>query len=270
MSTAALQPPNEPFWVLIPARLASTRLPDKALAPLAGLPMVVRVARQAQLSSAGRVLVATDHVQIQQACVDHGVEAVLTDLHHQSGSDRISQVCQLMAIPDNMIVVNVQGDEPLIPPQLINDVARTLADHPTCAMATAAHALTDAAEFLNPNVVKVVVDREGQALYFSRAPIPFWRDGMSTLGSSIGSPMSHIPLAPLRHIGIYAYRAGFLKTLPGLADCELERTEMLEQLRVLWHGEKIAVHVANTAPPAGVDTPEDLARVQALLAAMPS
>lgn len=256
-----------PFWVLIPSRLASTRLPDKALADLAGLPMVVRVARQAKASAATQVVVATDHARIAEACAAHGVQAVMTDEAHPSGSDRLAQASDLLAIPDDAIVVNVQGDEPLIDPGLINEVAQTLAAHPSCAMATAAHALTEWADFLNPNVVKVVTDRHGLALYFSRAPIAWWRDGMSP---GMTPPASGTPLPPhmpLRHVGIYAYRAGFLKSIPAMATCALESTEMLEQLRVLWHGERIAVHVTHTAPAAGVDTPEDLVRVRAALAA---
>lgn len=260
----AVQPPS--FWVLIPSRLASTRLPDKALADLAGLPMVVRVAKQAMASAAHRVVVATDHVRIAQACATHGVQAVLTDATHASGSDRLAQASQLLGIPDDAIVVNVQGDEPLIDPSLINQVAHTLAAQPSCAMTTAAHPLTRWDEFLNPNVVKVVTDRQGIALYFSRAPIAWWRDGMS---QGMDAPVDAMPLpphTPLRHIGIYAYRAGFLKSMPTMPACDLENTEMLEQLRVLWHGERIAVHITHTAPAAGVDTPEDLARVRELLA----
>lgn len=266
MSIAEPSPPAPPFWVLIPSRLASTRLPDKALADLAGLPMVVRVARQAMSSAAMHVVVATDHERIAQACVTHGVQAVMTDASHPSGSDRLAQASQLLDIPDDAIVVNVQGDEPLIAPALINQVASTLAAHPSCAMSTAAHPLTRWDEFLNPNVVKVVTDRHGIALYFSRAPIAWWRDGMS---SGMSTPMhgdTRPPHTPLRHIGIYAYRAGFLKSIPSMDACTLENTEMLEQLRVLWHGERIAVHTSHTAPAAGVDTPDDLARVRALLA----
>lgn len=255
------------FWVLIPSRLASTRLPDKALADLAGLPMVVRVAQQAKASAALRVVVATDHPRIAQACAAHNVEAVMTDEAHPSGSDRLAQAAELLTIPDDAIVVNVQGDEPLIDPALINEVASTLAAHPSCVMATAAHPLTEWTDFLNPNVVKVVTDVHGLAMYFSRAPISWWRDGMAPgmTAPAIGTPLP--PSTPLRHIGIYAYRAGFLKSIPDMPVCALENTEMLEQLRVLWHGERIAVHTTHTAPAAGVDTPEDLVRVRATLAA---
>ena len=245
---------DPPFWVLIPSRLASTRLPDKPLADIAGIPMVVRVANQAALSQAGQhVVVATDHDRIAQACAAHAVRWIMTDQHHASGSDRLAQACTELGLPDEAIVVNVQGDEPLIPPALIDAVAHTLQQRPDCVMSTAAHAIDSMPDFLNPNVVKVVTDRLGRALYFSRAPIPWWRDGN---GTALPQP------APLRHIGIYAYRVGFLRQFPRLAACNLENTEMLEQLRVLWHGEHIAVHIAETAPTAGVDTPDDLIRVR--------
>ena len=253
------------FWVLIPARLASTRLPDKPLADIAGVPMVVRVARQASLSQALDCVVATDHERIAQACALHGVRSVMTATHHPSGSDRLAQACDVLGLPDDAVVVNVQGDEPLIPPGLINDVANTLQAHPDAVMSTAAHPIHTMADFLNPHVVKVVTDRAGHALYFSRAPIAWWRDGMSTLTAE--TPPAALPdPAPLRHVGIYAYRVGFLRRFPQLSQSPLEQVEALEQLRVLWHGERIAVHVTSTAPAAGVDTPEDLARVRALLA----
>lgn len=260
-----------PFWVLVPARMASSRLPDKPLADIAGIPMVVRVAQQAARSLASHhVVVATDHPRIGQACTNHGVRWVMTDSHHASGSDRLAQACTELGLPDDAIVVNVQGDEPLIPPDLIDAVAHTLQQRPDCVMSTAAHAIDRMQDFLNPNVVKVVADRHGRALYFSRAPIPWWRDGMAALNTTPGTLGSapHAPLphpAPLRHIGIYAYRAGFLRQFPALPACDLEHTEMLEQLRVLWHGESIAVHIAASAPAAGVDTPEDLARVRDIL-----
>lgn len=261
MSTAAA----DTFWVLIPARLASTRLPDKPLADIAGLPMVVRVAQQAALSRAQACVVATDHTRIADACETHGVRCVMTDAHHPSGSDRLAQACNVLGLPDEAVVVNVQGDEPLIPPDLINAVADTLRAHPDCVMATAAHPLHNVADFLNPNVVKVVTTLSGQALYFSRAPIAWWRDGMAPL--TTGTPPTTLPdPAPLRHVGIYAYRVGFLRRFPQLAQSPLEQVEALEQLRVLWHGERIAVHTTATAPATGVDTPEDLARVRALLA----
>lgn len=262
-------PQTPSFHVLIPARLASSRLPDKPLADIEGVPMVVRVARQAAQSLASQCVVATDHVRIAQACEDHGVSVVMTDETHPSGSDRLAQACEKLHLPDNAIVVNVQGDEPLIPPELINAVAGTLHARPDCVMATAAHAIESMEDFLNPNVVKVVTDRHGVALYFSRAPIPWWRDGMITLGvptpkaTSVQEEPPRPP--PLRHIGIYAYRVGFLRHFPQLTACDIERTELLEQLRVLWHGERIAVHVTDSAPASGVDTPDDLARVRRIV-----
>ncbi len=251
------------FTVLIPARLASSRLPDKPLADIAGLPMVVRVARQAARSQAGRCVVAADDERILQACAAHGVEALLTRRDHPSGSDRLAEACTQLGLPDDAVVVNVQGDEPLIDPALIDAVANELMQRPDCVMSTAAHAISDMADFLNPNVVKVVLDRQQTALYFSRAPIAWWRDGMADPAQRHTLPSP----APLRHIGIYGYRACFLRRFPQLAVAPLETTESLEQLRVLWHGERIAVHLSDHAPGAGVDTPEDLARVRALLAA---
>jgi 3-deoxy-manno-octulosonate cytidylyltransferase (CMP-KDO synthetase) len=246
------------FSVLIPARLASTRLPNKPLADIAGQPMVVRVAQRARASGADQVIVAGDSAAIGQACADHGVPFVLTRSDHPSGSDRLAQACRLLGLDGEDIVVNVQGDEPLIDPALIDAVAHVLAARPEAAMATAAHPIADVAEFRNPNVV---TDALGLALYFSRAPIPWWRDG-----STDGLAQLPVP-APLRHIGIYAYRARFLHAFPSLAPAPIEGTEALEQLRALWHGHRIAVHVAAAAPGPGVDTPEDLARVRALFGA---
>ena len=256
------------FTVLIPARMASSRLPDKPLADIGGMPMVVRVARQAALSQANDCVVATDHPRIAQACEAHGVRWVMTDANHPSGSDRLAQACGLLDLDGDAIVVNVQGDEPLIPPELIDSVAMELLKRPDCVMATAAHAIKKLDDFLNPNVVKVVTDKQCTALYFSRAPIAWWRDGMA---SGSGHPeCGTLPHpAPLRHVGIYAYRAGFLKAFPGLAVSPIEQTEALEQLRVLWHGERIAVHITQSAPATGVDTPEDLEKVRALIAAKP-
>jgi 3-deoxy-manno-octulosonate cytidylyltransferase (CMP-KDO synthetase) len=249
-----------PFCVLIPARLASTRLPGKPLADLGGRPMVVRVAERAAGAGAARVVVAADDRRIVAACEAHGVAAVLTRADHASGSDRLAEACVLLGLDGQDIVVNVQGDEPLIDPALIARCAALLAARADCAVATAAHPIADAAEFANPNVVKVVLDTAGRALYFSRAPIPCWRD------APVPAALSALPdPPPLRHIGLYAYRAGFLRRFPALAPAPLERIEALEQLRVLWHGERIAVHVTADAPGPGVDTPADLARVRALL-----
>ena len=249
------------FTVLIPARMASSRLPDKPLADIGGLPMVVRVAQRALLSQAVQVVVAADDERIVQACQAHGVQALLTRQDHISGSDRLAEACQRLQLPNDALVVNVQGDEPLIHPALINDVARVLAERPEASMSTAAHAIGSVEEFTNPNVVKVVMDARQMALYFSRAPIPWWRDGQTAAGfKTLPNP------APLRHIGIYAYRAGFLALFPQLPPAPIETMESLEQLRALWHGHRIAVHVTTEAPGPGVDTPEDLARVRQLLA----
>lgn len=248
------------FTVLIPARLASTRLPDKPLADLCGLPMVVRVARQAARSAASRVVVAADHARIVQACRAHGVEVVLTRHDHPTGSDRLAEACEQLGLQGDDLIVNVQGDEPLIDPALIDACADQLASRTDCVMSTAAHPLDEASLFANPNVVKVVLDAAGRALYFSRAPIPWWRDAPAPATPAEGLGV------PLRHIGIYGYRAGFLRRYPSLPASPLEAVESLEQLRVLWHGERIAVFVAPEAPGAGVDTPEDLERVRALLA----
>ena len=247
------------FTVLIPARLASTRLPNKPLADIGGRPMIVRVARQAALSRARDVVVAADDPAIVAACEAHGVKALLTRADHATGSDRLAEACQMLGLDDDDIVVNVQGDEPLIDPVLIDECAETLAHHADCVMSTAAHPIEAPADFANPNVVKVVLDARQRALYFSRAPIPWWRDAPER-----GLP--HPDTQPLRHIGLYGYRAGFLQRFPTLSASPLEAIESLEQLRVLWHGHRIAVHIAPEAPGAGVDTPEDLERVRALFA----
>jgi len=246
------------FTVLIPARLASTRLPDKPLADIAGRPMVVRVAERARRSAATRVVVAADSARIIDACEAHGVQAVLTRADHASGSDRLAEACELLGLADQDIVVNVQGDEPLIDPALIDAVAALLEARPGASMSTAAHPIDDIAGYTNPNVVKAVLDAQGFALYFSRAPIPWWRDGLAAGHRELPEPR------PLRHVGIYGYRADFLRLFPRLAPAPLEQTEALEQLRALWHGHRIAVHVAGAAPGIGVDTPQDLERVRAL------
>ena len=252
---------SQPFTVIVPARLASTRLPNKPLADINGLPMVVRVAQRAALSAATQVVVAADSPQIVKACEEHGVRVLLTQVNHPSGSDRLAEASQLLGLSAQDMVVNVQGDEPFIDPQLINDVASLLNQHPHASMSTAAHPIHDLAEFTNPNVVKVVIDQAQLAMYFSRAPIPWWRDGFANGVNSLPQP------AALRHIGIYGYRVGFLQSFPQLPPAPVEQCEALEQLRALWHGHKIAVHVTDKAPGPGVDTPEDLARVQALFAA---
>ncbi|BEV73578.1 MULTISPECIES: 3-deoxy-manno-octulosonate cytidylyltransferase [unclassified Paludibacterium] len=246
------------FVVVIPARMASSRLPGKPLADIAGVPMVVRVARQALQSEATRVLVATDHADVQAACRAHGIEVVMTRADHASGTDRLAEVAEQLALADDAVLVNVQGDEPLIDPALINRLAGLL-DDAALPMATLAHPIADAAEMFNPNVVKAVVDSHGRALYFSRAPIPFARDAFAAGRDSLpdGLPV-------LRHIGMYAYRAGFLRTYARLAPAPLETFEALEQLRALWYGYPIAVATVDAAPAPGVDTPEDLARVRQL------
>lgn len=249
------------FTVLIPARLASSRLPNKPLADIGGLPMVVRVARRVRegVPPDTRVVVACDHADIARACEQHDVPAVLTRQDHPSGSDRLAEACALLGLEDEHIVVNVQGDEPLIDPALVAAVAELLRQRPEASMSTAAHPIRDVADFNNPNVVKVVLDARDLALYFSRAPIAWWRDGFADGITRLPTP------APLRHLGIYGYRAGFLRRFPQLPQAPIEITEALEQLRALWHGHRIAVHVTPHAPGTGVDTPEDLERVRKIL-----
>lgn len=250
------------FVVIIPARLASTRLPDKPLADLGGAPMVVRVAQRAAASGARRVVVAADSDSIMAACRAHGIDAVLTSPQHATGTDRLAEAAAQLALADDAIVVNVQGDEPLIPPAVIGRVAGCLHAHPDCAMATAACPLTSATDFFDPNVVKVVTDREGRALLFSRAPIPWARDAFAHDRARLPAE-----LRARRHIGIYAFRAAFLRAYPTLERDALEIAESLEQLRALAHGHRIAVEDFDEALPPGVDTPEDLQRVRAIVAA---
>jgi 3-deoxy-manno-octulosonate cytidylyltransferase (CMP-KDO synthetase) len=247
------------FYVLIPARMASSRLPDKPLADIAGLPMVVRVAQRAKLSAASRVVVAADDQRILAACQAHGIDAVLTRTDHPSGSDRLAEACDLLGLQDTDLVVNVQGDEPLIDPASIDAAAQLLQTRNDCSMSTLAHAIDSVEDFANPNVVKVVLDAHNTALYFSRAPIAWWRDGFAQGITALPSP------APLRHVGLYGYRVGFLREFPKLAQAPIEVTESLEQLRAMWHGHRIAVHISEHSPGPGVDTPEDLERVRALL-----
>lgn len=251
-----------PFHVVIPARYGSTRLPGKPLLEIAGKPMVVWVAERARESGAEEVCIATDHPQVVAAAERFGHAACLTRPDHPTGTDRIAEVARSRGWDDSTVVVNVQGDEPLIAPELIRDVAANLNAHPAAEVATACHPIEDAATFFNPNVVKVVLDRSGHALYFSRAPIPWARDGFAL-------DREHLPqgLHPLRHIGLYAYRAGFLRRYAALPPAPLEEWEALEQLRALWHGHRISVALVERAPPGGVDTPDDLARVRAMLAA---
>jgi 3-deoxy-manno-octulosonate cytidylyltransferase (CMP-KDO synthetase) len=249
------------FRVVIPARYASTRLPGKPLADIGGRPMVVRVLERALASGAADVQVATDHPEVRDAVLAAGGRALMTRADHPSGTDRLAEVASTLGWRDEDIVVNVQGDEPLIPSVLIAAVARALAADPEAAIATAAHPVVDAAEAFNPNVVKVVCDARGRALYFSRAPIPWARDAWS--GGERSLPAG---LPVWRHVGLYAYRVSFLRRYTTLAPAPIEQWESLEQLRALWHGFPIRVLPLEAAPPAGVDTAEDLARVRAVFA----
>lgn len=235
------------FTVVIPARYASTRFPGKPLADIAGKPMVVRVCERAAKSGAAAIHVATDDPRIAAAVRKHGFSAVMTRADHASGTDRIAEVARKVNLKDRDIVVNVQGDEPLMPPRLVREVARKLASRRSASMSTACHPIHDAAALGSPNVVKVVLDRDGYALYFSRARIPFPREGAP---------------ACYRHAGIYAYRAGFLRKYAALRESPLEKAESLEQLRALWHGYRIAVALTKVAIPPGVDTPGDLEAVR--------
>jgi 3-deoxy-manno-octulosonate cytidylyltransferase (CMP-KDO synthetase) len=236
------------FTVVIPARLASSRLERKALADLGGKPMVIRVAERSAQSAANRIIVATDAQEIESVCKAANLEVMMTREDHPSGTDRLAEVALQLGLNDEAIVVNVQGDEPLIPVDLINQVANTLQSKPHCAMATAAVAIHDQSEITNPNAVKVVLSKNNEALYFSRSAIPFDRNH--------SSPIYY------RHLGIYAYRTGFLKAFSNLAISPLEQAESLEQLRALWHGYAIAVHITPESPPPGVDTQADLDRAR--------
>jgi 3-deoxy-manno-octulosonate cytidylyltransferase (CMP-KDO synthetase) len=238
------------FHVVIPARYASTRFPGKPLAELAGKPMVVRVCERARASGASAVLVATDDARVAEAVRAHGHRALMTRAEHASGTDRIAEAVEQLQLAESEIVVNVQGDEPLIAPALIAQVARSLQERSAASVTTACHAIREPAELANPNVVKVVLDAEGYALYFSRARIPYPREPHGSW---------------YRHAGIYGYRVGFLRKFSALAAAPLEKAEALEQLRVLWHGYRIGVVVSETEIPPGVDTPADLEAVRRLL-----
>lgn len=250
------------FKIVIPARHASTRLPGKPLLDIGGLPMVVRVAQQAARSGAEALVVATDHADIAAAVAAHGFQAVMTRTDHSTGTDRIAEVAEQLGWSAGSVVVNVQGDEPLIDPDLIRAVALALDQDSESSIATASSAITDAADFFNPGVVKVVSDAQGRAMYFSRAPIPWARDDFArdraTLPPGLGAQ---------RHIGIYAYRVRFLQKNARLEAAPMEQCEALEQLRALWHGHRIRVVGDVVMPHAGVDTPEDLERMRALFAA---
>ena len=247
------------FTVLIPARYASTRLPGKPLADIAGKPMVVRVAERALQSGAARVVVATDDARVKTAAERFGIAVCMTRDDHPTGTDRLAEAAAALVLADDEIVVNVQGDEPLLEPSLMRSMARLLSERPDAAIATACHAIADAAEAFNPNVVKVVLDARGYAMYFSRATIPWARDAFARTRDTLPEGM---PL--YRHYGLYAYRVSFLRAYPTLAPSPLERIEALEQLRALWHGYRIAVEITQGTPAPGIDTPEDLARVRVL------
>lgn len=259
------------FVVIIPARYASTRLPGKPLLDIAGKPMVVHVAEQARASGAAEVVIATDHADIAQAAQKHGFSAAMTRADHASGTDRIAEVALQRRYPAEQIVVNVQGDEPLIEPKLIRHVAHELATHPDAAIATACCPISDPAQVVTPNVVKVVLDVRGYALYFSRAPIPFARDAWAVAAESprgaFAAQILEIPasLPVYRHVGIYAYRASFLASYDQLAPAPIEQFEALEQLRALWHGYRISVAITTDAPHPGVDTLADLERARVLI-----
>lgn len=242
------------FVVVIPARYASSRLPAKPLADIGGKPMLQWVWQQAMLSGASRVVIATDDERVEQVARHFGAEVLLTSTAHNSGTERLAEVVSTLNLAADTVVVNVQGDEPFIPPAIIRQVAANLAAQQKARMATLSVPLDAAAEVANPNVVKVVTDQHGYALYFSRATIPFDRDNRFA---------DELPRHYQRHIGIYAYRAGFILDYVSWPVSALEQIECLEQLRVLWQGEAIHVALAAAVPPVGVDTPEDLARARA-------
>ncbi|MBI2307865.1 MAG: 3-deoxy-manno-octulosonate cytidylyltransferase [Rhodocyclales bacterium] len=250
------------FKVVIPARYASSRLPAKPLLDLGGKPMVVRVAERAALSGASEICVATDHPEVEAAARRHGLDVLMTRADHPSGTDRLAEVVALKGWGDETLVVNVQGDEPLIEPSLITLTAQQLAAR-GADIATVAHPIADAADFFNPNVVKVVCRADGDALYFSRAPMPYARDHFAREGGGETLPAA---FPALRHVGLYAYKASFLKAYARLAPSPLEGFEALEQLRALWHGYRITVATVDHMPAAGVDTPEDAERVRRLFA----
>ncbi|MFZ7216354.1 3-deoxy-manno-octulosonate cytidylyltransferase [Avibacterium avium] len=252
------------FTVIIPARFASSRLPGKPLADIAGKPMIAHVWQKAQQSGANRVVVATDNQAVAQAVQAFGGEVCMTSEHHNSGTERLAEVVEKLALADDEIVVNIQGDEPLIPPVIVQQVADNLAKNGV-KMATLAVPLNDAEELFNPNVVKAVADQSGNVLYFSRAPIPWNRDQFAGLSDEQKTQLV-LQSQYLRHIGIYAYRAGFIKQYVQWQPSALENIESLEQLRVLWYGEKIHIDLAKEVPAVGVDTPEDLEKVRAILA----
>lgn len=257
MYTDATNKPDLDFIAVVPARAASTRLPGKMLADIAGTPMVVHTARRAQESKAREVYVATDDQAIYDTVISHGFKALMTDTKHPSGTDRLSEVAAQLALPADTVIVNVQGDEPLIDPELINQVAATLLAKPTTAIATAAYPIEKVEALFNPNIVKVVLNQQGEAMYFSRAPIPWARDAFQGEDKKLPTNMM-----AYHHIGLYAYRAHFLSVFPTLAQGHLEQLESLEQLRALENGYKIQLFITNDAPSPGVDSAEDLETVR--------
>lgn len=248
------------FKVVIPARFASSRLPGKPLLDLGGKPMVVRVAERAHLSGAEEIWVATDHPDVRAACAAHEFAALMTRSDHPTGTDRLAEVVEQRGWSNDTIVVNVQGDEPLIDPEIIVQIARQLAVS-GADIATVAHPIDDPVDFFNPNVVKVVCRADGDAAYFSRAPIPYARDHFAREGGGSSLPVN---FPAYRHVGLYAYRASFLKAYAGLTAAPTENFEALEQLRALWHGYRISVTLIDAAPVPGVDTPEDAERMRKL------
>jgi 3-deoxy-manno-octulosonate cytidylyltransferase (CMP-KDO synthetase) len=252
------------FNVVIPARLASTRLPNKPLLEICGIPMVVRVAQrvQAGIASGNRVVVAADDQSIVAACNQYNVDCILTSREHLTGSDRLAEACDILKLSTDDIVVNVQGDEPLIDPSLVQSVATQLMLHKGASVSTAAHPIELWSDYVNPNVVKVVIDKHQDAMYFSRAPIAWSRDSFSKQSTTLPSP------SPLRHIGIYGYRAGFLRKFPLLSPAPIELAESLEQLRAMWHGFKISVFLSEAPAGPGVDTQADLELVRSIYATL--
>jgi 3-deoxy-manno-octulosonate cytidylyltransferase (CMP-KDO synthetase) len=249
------------FTVVIPARMHSTRLPHKMMLDLAGVPLIVKTAHQAHKSNAAQVIVATDHADILELCKKHGIKAIMTREDHKSGTDRIAEVAKLLNLSSTEIIVNVQGDEPLIDPKLINNLAKFIINK-QAEFATIAHSISTEEEIFNPNIVKVVLDKNSNALYFSRSPIPFYRDGFTNRAHEFKLPQQ---LNLLRHIGMYAYSVNFLNNYSKMPVSPLEEVECLEQLRVLYAGHKISVLISNMIPEGGVDTLEDLQRVRQTL-----
>lgn len=253
---------NNYFKVVIPARFASTRLPGKPLREIAGKPMIEHVWACANQSGADEVVIATDDARIAAVCEEFGATVCMTRADHSTGTDRLAEVVETLAWPDTTIVVNLQGDEPLMPPALLQQVAKDMVEHSVARIVTPVTAIVAAGELFDPNVVKVVTDREGYALYFSRAPIPWDRERFAAGAHALPQAAS-----ALRHIGLYAYRAGFLRDFSKMDPAPMEQSECLEQLRALWNGERIHVVEAQSHPGPGVDTEDDITIVEQLLLA---